>query len=377
MRKVPSNQNLEAGQDSFLDVVSNIVGILIILVVVIGAQVKHGLMHAKQEAREHSAQTETQELPPLEMDVAVPAVAPAKPSVAVGNEAKILEKQKALDAKAKQLAGLETKLRDAQAQTDKVQAEMLDLDMQQQRLDAESSVLLAERAQLGTYLEAVRLQMESLQSEEDVKKRELLQLHTKRLEQEELLKKLKTRQDALAAAAKNGGPKMIEHKETPIIRTVDTQEFHFIVQDSCVLFVPLDILLKEYERKIQQVSSSLLATGKRTDIIGPMDGFSLYAEAKLSGQQLAVFWKLQTPSVQEQGETLTRALRPDSRFQHYLSKLEAGKDVLTFWIYPSGFDTFLELKKAASRQGFAIASRPLPEGTPIAGSPFGQQSVAQ
>lgn len=376
MRKVPSNQNLEAGQDSFLDVVSNIVGILIILVVVIGAQVKHGLMHAKQEALERSSLAETQVLPPLEMpeDVA-PVVAPV--AAPAGNESEIHERQKALDAQAKQLAGLETKLRDAQVQTDKVQAEMLDLDMQQQRLDAESSVLLAERAQLGTYLEAVRLQMESLQSEEDVKQRELLQLHTKRLEQEELLKKLKTRQDALAAAAKNGGPKMIEHKETPIIRTVDTQEFHFIVQDGCVIFVPLDILLKEYERKIQQVSSSLLATGKRTDIIGPMDGFSLYAEAKLSGQQLAVFWKLQTPSVQEQGETLTRALRPDSRFQHYLSKLKAGKDVLTFWIYPSGFDTFLELKKAASRQGFAIASRPLPEGTPIAGSPFGQQSVAQ
>ena len=373
MRKVPSDQNLEAGQDSFLDVVSNIVGILIILVVVIGAQVKHGLMHAKQEAMEHAAQTETQELPPLEMDV----VAPVAPAVAVGNEAKTLERRKALDAQAKQLAGLEVELRNAQALTDKVQAEMLDLDQQQQRLDAESSVLLAERAQLGTYLEAVRLQMESLQSEEDVKQRELLQLRTKRLEQEELLKKLKTRQEALAAAAKNGGPKMIEHKETPIIRTVDTQEFHFIVQDGCVIFVPLDILLKEYERKLQQVSSSLLATGKRTDIIGPMDGFSLYAEAKLSGQQLAVFWKLQTPSVQEQGETLTRALRPDSRFQHYLSKLDAGKDVLTFWIYPSGFDTFLELKKAASRQGFAIASRPLPEGTPIAGSPFGQQSVAQ
>ena len=34
-------QTKEAGQDSFLDIVTNIVGILIILVMVIGARVQH------------------------------------------------------------------------------------------------------------------------------------------------------------------------------------------------------------------------------------------------------------------------------------------------------------------------------------------------
>ena len=59
MRRPIPQQDLENGQDSFLDVVSNIVGILIILVVVVGAQVKSGLTSSrlKELARQEHAQT--------------------------------------------------------------------------------------------------------------------------------------------------------------------------------------------------------------------------------------------------------------------------------------------------------------------------------
>lgn len=40
MRRVTVRENTDASQDSFLDVVTNIVGILIILVMLIGARVQ-------------------------------------------------------------------------------------------------------------------------------------------------------------------------------------------------------------------------------------------------------------------------------------------------------------------------------------------------
>ena len=57
MRRPIPHQDLDNGQDSFLDVVSNIVGILIILVVVVGAQVKSGLTSSrlKELARQEQA----------------------------------------------------------------------------------------------------------------------------------------------------------------------------------------------------------------------------------------------------------------------------------------------------------------------------------
>ena len=79
MRRPIPQQDLENGQDSFLDVVSNIVGILIILVVVVGAQVKSGLTSSrlKELAQKEHAQIAAAE---AEDELTFPLPAPEEES---------------------------------------------------------------------------------------------------------------------------------------------------------------------------------------------------------------------------------------------------------------------------------------------------------
>lgn len=351
MRKKPS-QNLDSGQDSFLDVVSNIVGILIILVVVIGAQVEHGLTHSRLQ--ELSRQTSPPQLPETPAD------------------------QEEKKERTEEWEKLQRELQQIQASALGVQTELQDMQLQSQRLDAEILVVNTQRHELGTRLALIEREMAAFTDEKDIQKREILLLNQQSVELEERLQETRARLEALTSVAgASGGPKKIEHRQTPIVRSVDTRESHFILQNGRILCIPLDSLIQEYQRRLQTVSKSLITTGVRTDIVGPMSGFLLHAEARLVGGSVEVFWKLQPPSDPLAGETLAMALAPVSQFRHELEKLDPEKDVLTFWIYPSGFSDFLQLKEDLYRSGFAIASRPLPEGTPIAGSPFGQKSVAQ
>ena len=70
------------------------------------------------------------------------------------------------------------------------------------------------------------------------------------------------------------------------------------------------------------------------------------------------------------------ALRPDSIFRNELRKAEPGSTI-TFWVYPDSYPLFRKLQALAHREGFTVAARPLPEGTPIMGSPHGSRSAAQ
>ena len=42
---------------------------------------------------------------------------------------------------------------------------------------------------------------------------------------------------------------------------------------------------------------------------------------------------------------------------------------VTVWVYPDSFPEFRELKEELYQLGFLTASRPMPDGQPISGSP--------
>ncbi|HFB98564.1 MAG TPA: hypothetical protein ENJ62_05435, partial [Bryobacterales bacterium] len=55
MKRQPETHEAGPGQDSFLDIVSNLVGILIILVMVIGVQAKYALLEHREAPENHKA----------------------------------------------------------------------------------------------------------------------------------------------------------------------------------------------------------------------------------------------------------------------------------------------------------------------------------
>lgn len=406
MRRNASPQNLDNGQDSFLDVVSNIVGILIILVVIVGAQVKSGLTTCRMEEFEKTKNIQKQEssvaqgdvkdnVEDVDRDVSASS-GDAFVDANLASELETLthnakdedaneETNENSDAANQKRADLIKKLRisgkkmqETVAQEQKLAEEAAQLEIQQRRMEAEQLVFAQECIEMETRLRLIQKEIESSSTEKEQKRNETLQLSRNSIEMDQKIEELKNRIQALAdQQAANGGPKKIEHKMTPIIRAVNSKEFHFILDGGRILYVPLEELLNVYKREIPGMSVSLIQNGSCTTILGPYDGFKMHTETRLRNGQVGVFWKLLPPPMEEAAETVDTALRTNSKYRHYLEKLDPAKDTLTFWIYPQGFASFARIKEDAYRLGFSIASRPLPEGTPIAGSPMGQKSVAQ
>ncbi len=360
MVKRKRETEIGVGQDSFLDVVSNIVGILIILVVLVGSQVKEGAV------TEH----------PDTLAASVPSV---DELLSPADAAAAQEERKLAAARVREMDEITAEMEKTRLLEENVHSQIREQATQRQRLEAETATANTDHEQMNTTLDDIRRHLDAMTAEDDVKKRELLKWNQLAIQRESEAQELRQRlvRYKKQLEGEDGGPTKIQHKMTPITRTVDTEEVWFIMKDGRIAYIPLRDLHRNYDRRLQTPTSAFLAGAPRTDVVGPLDGFSLHGHAQLKGGYVYARWVLETPPMTQVGETPQLALAPVSRFRNTLSHLDPVKHVLTIWVYPSAFSELQVIKREMYREGFSIAIRPLPEDTPIGASPDGQQSVAQ
>ena len=185
-------------------------------------------------------------------------------------------------------------------------------------------------------------------------------------------------------------PIFVESYSTPISRTVDGPEAHLLIENGRVLFVPLEPLLEEFQSQAKRQVYQLRDRPELTDTAGPVKGFRLRYTLERYDVPMEVVrqtgqggsyvrlrrWTL-VPIAHDLGEPVRLALMPDSDFRRELAKILPGRTTITIWVYPDGFEAFRQIRKELYKQGYSIAGRPLPHGTPIGGSPDGTKSAAQ
>ncbi|MGN6136786.1 MAG: hypothetical protein ACTHOU_20080 [Aureliella sp.] len=312
------------GEDSFLDTIANLVGILIILVVLIGGKTK---VDAEAKSRQIA-----------EQDVTDQALEPAA-------EAQRLREAALRDQEQLQYYALETEYR---------------------RLERDK---LLEQAALMREKIAERI------SKVDQHEREQIE---KSRERERLEGELKDISDQLGAAQETKRTKItLEHLPTPMAKTVFSRELHIRLKNRRVTVVPWDRLvatLKEHAPLAARRSAS-----KKTldDKLGPISGFMLHyrMSAIPGGFELDRFEIDVTP--ENVGQTLDEALSTAGILRGELSSRVPAETVVTVWVYPDSFAEFRQLKSALYREGFLAAARPLPEDILIGASPRGSRSAAQ
>lgn len=328
----------QPGQDSFLDIVANIVGILIILGIVVG-------IRARREPV----------VPPSSL-----AELSSLQAVAERKQAEVFRLRKDLEQLHAAYATLETFRAQQQALRDRVAVEVAALE---KLLQAEGEALAREEA------EAV-----SLQIERNRKLQELtdLQRHKTLLEegQAEIVE--------------------IQHYPAPVAKLVDSKEVHFQVQNNRVAHIPLEQLIEEVKRRARSEASRLVTQNEWTDSVGPAGGFQLRFVLRrydvpidMPGQNRATasyvrveHWVL-LPVSPHLGEPVEEALKPGSRFWDVVRRYSNQETVVTLWVYPESFGAYRQLRAALHAAGYACAARPLPSGVPISGSPRGSKSAAQ
>lgn len=340
MRRRRSESIDAPGQDSFLDIVANLVGILIILIMVIGVRAKDAML----EAAPLLAADEQEE--PEELDVATAQAA------ARSVEAGIHE------------------------MTSKLGRQQLEIEYRRKEREKIQLLLAAADAALAEKRDELNVEQ---QSQFDLQ-RDLLAAGD---ELQGLDQSIQVAEGSIAKTA------VIDHLPTPIAKTVFGKEIHFRLLGGKVAFVPLDEFADKLKTDAPQKLWRLKENDSFTETIGPINGFLMkyrvartrHATATRVGTAIQTQIELDhfklIPVEDNLGEPLADALREGSQFLSLLAANDPETTTITVWTYPDSFNEFRTVKQELFRRGFLTASRPLPNGAHIQGSPHGTRSSAQ
>lgn len=329
------DDGLAIGDDSFLDTIANLVGVLIILVVIMGTKTQHA-------AKEHGEK--------LRQQAAVKIEKPAATMVSIRKS--VAEQEQRL---ARQ--DLELKYR------------------KEERLALLRKITLLEE-ELKTKLE---------QSSEDVRLR---------VEHESQMAKLKKQLEDLKNTQSQGteeeeAPIALQHLPTPMAKTVFGQEMHLRMAEGRVSVIPWDRLVEQLKQTAPLAARRGINRNVIEDSLGPMEGYLMKFRLVNSKGMVQSGGRVGMGSIVElerfelevvepnMGESIQEALAPGSRLRIELAGRQPRETVITVWVYPDSFEEFRLLKEALFEEGFLTAARPLPDGILIGASPRGSRSTAQ
>lgn len=341
MSRPRKNHDDIVGQDSFLDVVANLVGILIILIMVVGARAKSAM-------------------------------------VVVGATSKGVSTAR---------VDLENEVAVAQSAAEQVEADFHRIQSQLREQAIEAVYRQEERDRAQLLVTAAEQALAEKRQKLDVSQREALDSKQELSAAESELEDLKRSIGQLDSSVPETA--IIDHLPTPMAKTVFGQEVHLRLRNGRVAYVPWDEFVARLKEDAPLKVGRLREQAEYTDTIGPVGGFWMRYTLKKEAQVLqgkAGVAVQQTISLdkfsllaesEEMGEPLADALGQHSDLQTLLASHRPSATTITVWTYPDSFNEFRQLKRALFDRGYMTAARPLPDNHPIGGSPDGTRSAAQ
>ena len=376
---------LEFGSDSFLDVICNIVGILIILIVVVAVKVER---QPKGQAA------------PIVSEVVEPAVP--------NREAEFTQRQSDLDQLNQQHAVL---------------------TLRQQELADRRKSLQREQRLVHEEMQALQQQIaeRSAASQQHLVTRSAAEREAGRLaaEVERLLKMLKDKDETLAHAISvvqfeesaasaaeeklrltivetvrlrevlesTGSPAAptahLTHRILPVSRRTDGEEVMFRLADGKVSEVPIHELMKLAIARVRQRAAMLQRFGRLEDVSGPIGGYKMiftiemnafnsleYLQYGGDGSRFTALKQVIVPDESLVAEPVADAIKPGSAFRQKLEAMPADS-AMTMFVYDDSFHEFGALREIAHGLQIRVAARPLPKSADITISAQGSASRAQ
>ncbi len=339
MSRHDTQESSAVGHDSFLDVVTNMVGILIVLVMVVGMRIKNAPVNLvpDRQTLEARATVEKDQAAERTLQREIADTTGQIQSVAGQAERRGAER----DLLATMVAAAEHKIRSQRGQLDT--GAQKDFDAAQDLSDA-------------------RRKLERLQQAEQ------------------------------SAGQRASTPEIVRSYPTPLAKTVVGDEAHFQLRGGQVAHVPVEKLILAARSDAQAKADKLFGEQRLpefTATVGPEDGFRLKYTAVREDRTertpggLArvaylriVQWTI-LPVSSGLGEPVEAALSDGSRFRQVLRGLRPGETAVTVWAYQDSFESLRRLRAEVYRLGFPVAVRPLPDGVTIGGSPKGSRSETE
>lgn len=340
MRRRLRTDDQEPGSDSFLDVVANLVGILIILVMVVGVRAKDAFLE----------------------------VAPREAADVINER----ERQK---------------LAATRRATEQIQQDVQRLTEIMQQQDLEIAYRREERDRIDLMIQAANEAIEKHRGELTAVQQQQFDAQRQLIAARRELAQIQQQQAALEATGRQ--TEIIHHLPTPMAKTVFGKEFHLLLTGHRVTYVPWEELVAELKKEAPQKVWRLNEQTEFTETLGPIGGFWMKYTIKRSAAMLpvrggmAVSQRVELdhfellPVDANRGEAIDAAFQPGSLLLSRLAENPPQETTITIWVYPDSFGDFRKLKQRFYEMGYLTAARPMPEGYPIGGSPQGTRSAGQ
>lgn len=412
-RRQTNGDDVAFGSDSFLDVMANLIGIIIILIVITALRIKQAPLVVEEklipeiamsEADKEALAKDQERLKQWERDLL---------RIEAENLRRKEEHGKSLAAYNKALEKIELQSK-AKAEEEKRYREELarrhrENDERQHLLrayEAEAAAMVQETAKLQQLLAQAKEEQTQAQrqtaaltteiAEREDQARQLADLLDKDIARhaavkgtwEAIGKEMEALRQQIAAIQAKPKPTIRwVHYSSPIAKQSQMQEVHFRCMKGKIAPIHLDALL---ERVVDRLLHNNSTTAPQlTGVVGPIGGFRLRYEAMITGVSLTeqlnnpFLSRLQLSSWEvggasdDLGETYGQATGTGSEMLRTLWTRPADQYAITMWVYPDSFELARSLRIYLHERGYNVALRPLPQGVPIAGSRHGTASFVQ
>jgi hypothetical protein len=326
--------------DSFLDVVANVVGIIIRLILVAWV----------------GARTYTSLVPPA------PAAAPAAgPSLALPRDP--LEDE--LARRRRELEKSQERLLQQLRQLPHFHAEQEMAGQELASLTARRQDLAKERASLG-----------EAQAKQNEAARDLVPSLA------ELRERGKHLQEEITNLEKLPPVKKVLRYRAPVSRViVQEEETHFECRGGRVTYIDFPGFQAEADADREARTDHIRSQGAIDGVTQPSGAFRLrykWELNKLTNSGRLEFDGYVEPVAALRGETVQQALAAGSDFHHIVDGIDPSQTVVTFWVYPDSFALFRQLRDYLYGRNVEVAARLLAAGDTIGrSSRYGSKSRGQ
>ena len=370
MRRFVTETQDDQNYDSFLDIVANLVGILVILIMVVGVRARQVVSATALDG----STVETVTAPAVEVAVVNPP--PTEPLIFEIEE----PSGPSAEAVAHQLRQEKSSAHELQLGIHQIAGRIEDVTRMaaikaEERNQMQLAISMAEKA--------LAKRRQSLNTDQQVELNIANALEKSRVE----LATLHTQINSVESVV--GEVEVIQNRPTPMAKLVFGNEEHFRLQAGRIVHVPITEMVSELTRDARNNRWKLDNTDTITELLGPRNGFTMkytfgIATRKLDtpdGPRVVSLLELKrfamVPQATNLGERVDDALTSGSDLEKKLAQLRSDETTITLWAYPDSYGDFRRVKEYLYEKGFVTAAMPVTKGYPIAGSPAGTTSAAQ
>ena len=339
-RRTTVDETIEAGQDSFLDIVSNMVGILIILVVIAGLRAKN--------------------LPPVTKHDEVKVAAAAE--------------------------NFDQQMADYNA----ISRECLELTQIYEARKTQYALHESEYRRILDYHAKLEAAIQTYMKTQDTDSQVQFELQRQMSELDTMLETLRRSREQVSL--KKPDTIILENIPTPISSNANEEkEVHFRILNGRVSHVPFRFLFSQLESEMLRRRSDFATQTRITGAVGPTDGYRMQYSVirrdlpmnmaqEMGTRSIVTLERCEMVPVESDrtiGEPLEDALKTNSAFNLCLLGCRQNEYSVTVWVYPDSFSEFQTLKRYLHQSGYRLAARPMDFGQPISASPNGTKSSNQ